>query len=272
MGKSSAPAAPDYAPVAAADEQSAQLQYSLGQQQLAFGQQQFNEIAPYEQQFLQQQTASSAAETAQAGADQQYYNQTYQPIQTALASEAQNYSSPANATQQAGSAMADVSSAFNQNKASTLASLESYGIDPSQTRYQALDLGANISQAAATAAAGTQAYQNNYLTGMGLQQNAVNTGMGFAGQISSNYGGASSSGSSGITSANQTTNTAVNAQGSPSSYFGNSVNANNGAASALNLGYQNSLAGANFNASQSAGLSSGIGSAVGMAGMALMMA
>lgn len=271
MSKGSAPAAPDYAPVAAADEQSAQLQYQLGQQQLAFGQQQFNEIEPYEQSYLQQQTASSAAETATASADQAYYNQTYQPIQTALATEANNYNTPANAQQLAGNAEADVASAFNQNKSATLSNLESYGIDPSQTRYQALDLGANISQAAATSAAGTQSYLNTQATGMGLQQNAVNTGMGYAGQISSNYAGASGSGSSGLTEANQTTSTAVNAMGSPTSYFAGSNAANAGAVTALNTGYNNELSGAQFNAQQSAGIGQGIGEIAGMAGMAALM-
>jgi hypothetical protein len=271
LGKSSAPAAPNYAPIAASDEFGAQLQYNLGQQQLQFGMDQFNEIAPYEASFLSQESNASAAQAQQASAEQQYYNQTYQPIQTALATEANNYNTPGNANRMAGMAMADVSNTFNANKAATLGNLESYGIDPSQTRYQALDLGANISQAAATAAAGTQSYLNTQNTGMGLQQNAVNTGMGYAGQIASNYGGAATSGSAGIGAFNQTTNTAVNSMGTPSSYFSGATNANNGAASALNMGYNNALSGSQFEAQQSQSLSSGIGSLAGAGLMAAAM-
>ena len=270
-GKSSAPAAPDYSQVAAADAHAADLQYSLGSQQLAFGQQQYADTAPYVKQFLQQQTTSSAAQTQAASEAQSYYDTTYKPIETQFANEAQNYNTPANASQKAGGAMADVASQFDSARAASLSSLESYGIDPSQTRYGAIDLGTRITQAAATSAAGTQSRLNTEATGLALQGEAINTGRGYASNIAQAYNTATNAGSSGINSANQTTNTAVNAMGNPNSYFsgGNQAMANQ--SNAMNGGYSAQMQGYAANVSQSNATSQGIGTAVGAAAMAAMM-
>lgn len=274
-GKSSAPAAPDYGPIAQSDTYQAQLEYNVAENQLQFGKDQFNQVWPYAQSYLQQQTASSAAQTQQAQTSQQYYDSTYKPIESQFATQAINYNTPANANQQAGGAMADVASTFDANRAASLSSLESYGIDPSQTRYGALDLGTRISQAAATAAAGTQSRLNTQATGMALEGDAINTGRGYASTVANDYTTATNAGMAGINAANSTTTTGVNAMGSPSSYFGlgNSSNAN--AAGAMNMGYQNQLSGAQFSAQQSeaawGGIGSLVGAGIGVAGMAMMM-
>lgn len=272
MGKSSAPAPPDYGPTAAASAHAADVQYLLGEDQLQFGKDQFTQTWPYAQQYLQQQTQSSKDATANAENAQKYYQDTYQPIESQFADQALKYNSPANANQRAGSAMADVASSFDANRASSLANLESYGIDPSQTRYGALDLGTRISQAAATAAAGTQSRLNSEGTGLALEGEAINTGRGYASNVANAYGTATNAGLAGINAANSTTQTAVNAMGSPTSYFagGNQSNANS--ASAMNMGYNNALSGAQFNANQSNAFSSGIGSLVGTAAMAAAIA
>lgn len=272
MGKGSAPAPPNYQPVAAADEQAAQLQYSLGQQQLQFGQQQFNQVWPYAQQYMQQQTASSAAASQEAQTQEAIYNQNTLPEIEQFQQTANNYNTPQNASQQAGSAMADVASTFDANRAASLQNLESYGIDPSQTRYGALDLGTRISQAAATAAAGTQSRLNTQGTGLALQGEAINMGMGLQNNVAGSYATAEGAGLSGINGANSTTTTGVNAMGSPASYFAGGNSANVGAANALNMGYQNQLAGARFNADQSSAFSSGVGSLLGTAAMAAAIA
>jgi hypothetical protein len=263
MGKPSAPAAPDYQPIASADETAANQQFQLGEQQLQWGQQQFNQVWPYAQQYLQQETQSSAAQTAQAGQEQQYWNNTFQPIETNFANTASNYNSPAQASLNAGNAEADVASSFDQNRQASLQQLESYGIDPSQTRYGALDLGTRISQAAATAAAGTQSNLNTQATGLALQGEAINMGEGIQNNVAQSYSTAQGAGASGINSANQTTNTGVNSMGSPTSYMGQSVANNEAAVGALNTGFNNSMAGANFNLGVSQNESQGIGSLIG---------
>jgi hypothetical protein len=276
-GKSKAPPPPDYTPVAQADaslaasnQANAQMQYQLGQQQLQWGKDQFNTVWPYAQQYMQQQmqTADTQNQNAQNMTD--FYNSTYKPIESQFAQTAQNYNSPARADANAASAQADVANAFTANRNAATASLESFGIDPSQTRFGALDLGSRISQAAATAAAGTQSRLNTEATGMALQGEAINIGRGYPGSVAQAYGTATNAGSSGIGTANSAINTGANAMGSPTNYFGGgnyAMNlAGNNVASygnTLSMGYNNQMQAANFNNQQSAGIGQLLGGALG---------
>lgn len=272
MGKQSAPAAPNYAPIAAADDYAAQLDYNTAQDQLGFGEQQFAQTWPSAQAYLNQEINSSAQATQEAGTQEQIYNSTTLPEIQSFQNTANNYNTPANANQQAGSAMADVASTFDANRNASLSNLESYGIDPSQTRYGALDLGTRISQAAATAAAGTQSRLNTQGTGLALQGEAINMGMGLQNNVAGSYATAMGAGSAGISAANQTTSTGVNAMGSPTAYQGLGNNALGNQANAMNMGYQNSLAGSEFEANQSSAFSGGVGSLLGTAAMAAAIA
>jgi hypothetical protein len=263
MGKQASPAAPDYSGIASADTTAANNEYALGTSQLDWAQSQFNTVWPYAQQYLQQQTSSSAAATQTAQDEQAFYDSTYKPIESQFASQATNYDSPAQANANAGSATADVANSFDASRASALSSLESYGIDPSQTRYQALDLGTEVSQAAATAAAGTQSRLNTQATGLALEGDAINIGRGYSNSVAQSYATATSAGASGIGAANSTIANGANTMGTATQYMGLGAGANAGAVSALNTGFQDSLAGAQFQAQQSQSFSSGIGSLVG---------
>ena len=271
MGKSSAPKAPDYTPVAQADATAAANNLQLGKDQLQWSKDQFNSTWPYAQQYLQQQSAASAAETQNAQEAQSMYNSTYKPIETQLAQEATSYNSPDRANQNAGMAEADVASSFDASRTAALGNLESYGIDPSQTRYGALDLGTRISQAAATAGAGTQSRLNTEATGLALQGNEVNVGRGYGSNVAQDYNTATNSGSAGINAANSTTAMGASTMGTNTQYQGLASGNLSGQVGALNTGFQNQMAGAQFNAQQSAQMSSGIGSLIGgAAGMAMM--
>jgi hypothetical protein len=262
-GKSSAPPAPDYTPIAMADARQAQNEYDLGQQQLKWGQDQFNTVWPYAQQYLQSQTAATQQEQQNAVNMQNFYNQTYKPIETSFASTALNYNSPARANQNAAAAEADVSNTFNANRNAATASLESFGIDPSQTRFGALDLGSRISQAAAGAAAGTQSRLNTEATGLALQGEAINTGRGYPGSVAQAYSTATNAGSSGLSAANSTINTGSTITGTPTSYLGLGNTSLNNEAGALNTGYQNRLQQSMVNNQVAASRLGGIGSLVG---------
>lgn len=269
-GKQRAPAAPDYTAVAQADTTAANQQYALGQQQLQWAQQQFNMTWPYAQQYLQSQTAATTANQNEAQAQQAYYNKTYQPIETQFAQTAQNYNSPTRAAANAGGAMADVSSAFDANRAASQSSLESYGIDPSQTRYAALDLGTRISQAAATAAAGTQSNLNTQATGLALQGEAINVGRGYANSVAQSYNTATNAGAAGINAANSTTSTGASTMGTPTQYMGlgNQALGNVGGVTQAQGNY--GLGVTNSNNQVAANNMGGIGSLIG-GGLALAM-
>jgi hypothetical protein len=262
-GKASAPAPPDYRPIAAADAQAASQQFQLGQQQLDWAKNQFNTVWPYAQQYLDTQTATTNEERAAAQQAQQYYTSTYQPIESQFAQTALNYNNPARAQQNAGMAMADVSNAFEAQRNALTSSLESYGIDPSQTRYGALDLSSRISQAAATAAAGTQSRRNTEATGLALMGEAINTGRGYPSSVAQAYSTATGAGQAGLGAANQSFATGASAMGSPTSYFSGGNTALSNQAQALNYGANNAYNSAHLNASIAANQAQGIGSLIG---------
>ncbi len=265
-GKSSAPAPPDYTPIAQADAQQAQLNFQLGQQQLDWAKNQFNTVWPFASDYLKQQTATSAAQTQEASALENNFNNNTLPIEKQFSQQAGAYANPANASQLQGEAEGDVANAANANRASALSSLESYGIDPSQTRFGALDLSTRVGQAAATAAAGTQSRLNTQATGLSLEGEAVNMGEGLQNNVAQAYATATNAGRSGIDTANSTTQTGSNTQGSPLGFGALSASNLAGQTSALNASYQNQLAGAQFDAQQSAGFGQLIGGALGAVG------
>jgi hypothetical protein len=272
-GKGSAPAPPDYSQISASDTAAAQLQAQTSKDQLDWAKQQYADQAPYTNAYMTAMTNNMNASSANAASAQKFYQQNYQPIEQQFATEAQGYNSPERATQQAGAAEADVANAFAGQRQSALSSLESYGIDPSQTRYGALDLGTRISQAAAQSAAGTQSRLNTEATGMALQGEAINVGRGYPGQVAQAYQTATAAGGGGVGAGLNTSSTYGNMMGSPTQWAGLANQSNAGAAGALNTGFQNQMAGFNANTAIAENTSSGIGSlagaGIGLAGIAI---
>jgi hypothetical protein len=191
-----APAPPDFSALAQADREAAQNNLELGREQLDWGRNQFNTVWPYAQQYLNDQMSTTDQERNFAGYQQNIYSEDYRPIEHQLTDAASNYNTPARSDANAGAAMADVTNAFAGQRAAALSQLEGYGIDPSQTRFGALDLSSRVQEAAATAAAGTLSRRNTEATGLALQGEAVNIGRGFPGAVAGAYSTATNAGSS----------------------------------------------------------------------------
>ena len=157
--------------------------------------------------------------------------------------------------------------------------MEGYGIDPSQTRYGALDLGTRISQAAAQASAGTTSRNQTEATGLALQGEAINIGRGYPGAVANAYGtainagqagvgagaGSSSAGGAGINAGLNTSSTYGNMMGSPVQWGSLSNQSAGVGINALNTGFQNQMAGFNANTAIAQNQASGIGSLAGAA-------
>jgi hypothetical protein len=263
---SEAPAAPDFTPIAQADAAAAQSNLQLGREQLDWGRQQFDRTWPYAQQYLQSQIVGQQEEQNAGGYAQNVYEQQYVPAEENLVHEAETYNSPERATARAGSAMADVTNAFAGQRSAALNQLESYGIDPSQTRFGALDLGTRVQEAAATAAAGTQSRLNSEATGLALQGDVVNIGRGYPGAVASSYSTATGAGSAGLSSANQTSQTGGALMGTPTQYGALANNAYSNQASALGTGYGLQLQRTQMNNQLAGNQAQGIGSLIGGAG------
>lgn len=262
-GKGSAPSPPDYTPVAQADAASAEKSFELGQEQLQFAKDQFNTIYPYAQQYLTSQIGATNQNQANAQNAQQFYESTYKPIESSFANEALTYNTPERANENAGRAVADVANTFEAQRRAAQSQLESYGIDPSQTRFGALDLSTRISQAAAEAAAGTQSRLNTEATALGLQGEAINVGRGYPGAVAQSYATATDAGKSGLGGANSTFATGANAMGSPTSYLGDSAAFGANQAQALNYGFNNAATSAQIKNQNSANFASGLGNLIG---------
>lgn len=335
---------------AASDAAAAEMQYDLGLKQLEaqtryadqatarsdeyfqmskeaqdWARQQFNTVWPFATEYLSSQqalstlageNASEAVLAARQNREQSAdtyarYMSQFAPMEAEFARQAQEYNTPARADQASAAAQADVSSAFAQQQKAREDQLRSYGIDPSEARYQGESALADISQAAAQASAGTQARRAQELTGFGLQQQAIAIGQKLPtvalGQIEAATGGASGGlqagqvGGAGISGANAVYGTGATAGGSPTAYgylggpttgttlagqygssagglysggttaLGNQAAALNVGASALNSGFQNQMAGYQSEVQQQQNLWNGIGKIVGGLGSAWIM-
>jgi hypothetical protein len=265
---------------AMASAQAAQQAYALGEQQLQWTQQVWNQEQPLMDASEKQQMALAAAqqqslEQSQAESAQQYaqYEQTYAPLEAGYAAEAQNWASPQAIAQARGQAMSDVAEQGQAGLNSAAETLRGYGINPGSGRYAALYTGAQPMLGASEAAAGTTAAQNLRLQQMGLESGAINTGRGLVnateGLTSAGTGaGSAASGAAGTAAqtANQNLSTGSTAMTNPSQWFNSGANNMNAYVGAVN-GYNQAQVGFNEAASgEASGLGSALGSVLG-AGM-----
>lgn len=274
MGKPSPPKAPDYTPfiaasqaAAASDAEAARIQTDFAREQLAkqgtyadraanlgdkyaqmatdaaaFGKLQYNDIKPYLQKYMEEQSGfqdqatqnavmqNKAAALSNLQAQETYdrYKSTYQPLEDRYSREAFEYASPARQEQDAAAARGDVAGAFQARRDATTRQLASYGINPLQGafagRMQALD----ISEAASLAAAGTMARRQTEAQGKQYETAAIEVGQKLPAQALAQAGlglnqtqsglGGAAIGGGGIGAANQSLYAGTMAMGSPTQY------------------------------------------------------
>jgi hypothetical protein len=258
---------------AMASAEAANKAYALGEQQLEWTKQVWNQEQPLMDASEKQQMALAAEEAAalqqsQAESAQQYaqYESTYAPLEASYANEAANWDSPQAIAEARGQAMSDVAEQGQGGLNSAAETLRSYGINPGSGRYAALYTGAQPMLGAAEAAAGTTAAQNLRLQKMGLESGAINTGRGLVnateGLTSAGTGAgnaASGAAGAGAHTANENLSTGSTAMTNPSQWFNAGANNMNAYVGAVN-GYNQANVGFNEAA---AGEMGGLGSALG---------
>lgn len=158
---------PNYAPMAQAMQASAAMSYAQAQKQMEFAEKQFaqnTELAQKQQVSLDQLVADTRAQQAQieeqTAADRQRYETTFRPLEDSLVRESEQYTPEqiaGRAESAAGRATADVAAQYAAARDAAMDRLESYGIDPSQTRAGALDLSTRTQEAGAHVAAANMA-------------------------------------------------------------------------------------------------------------------
>jgi len=261
-GKNSAPAPPDYSELAAVSKEQAELSYKLGQDQLAWAKEQYGKDSAITSKVVDQFLSDMQDTSANAQKDRARYEQIFQPLEQDLAKEATDYATPERRDLEVGRAQSNVGQQFTQAREQAKSELEGYGINPSSTRFAALDVGMRANEAAAKAAAGNQASENVDATQRALRSEAINVGKGYPGTIAQSYATSLGQGNSAGNQTNAGTMTGAQTMGTAPQYMAAGNQAVNTWGNVLNTGYQNQLSA--WQANQQA--SSGWGSALGLIG------
>ena len=259
--KAQAPAAPDYTPLIKASQAQADKANDLQQQQFDWAKSQYAADKVTSDKVSASAVANMDQSTAAAKASQDRYDNVEVPLQDQYIKEAQDYNSPGRTDANMGAAQGAVATQFDAARTAAQQSLESYGINPSATRFAALDIGTRTQQAAAEAAAGTTAARTTEATGRELLGNAINMGAGLSTQAESQLAGSNASGGAATGANLNQTASGANTMGTSAQYSGIASGAIGNAMTGMN---DQSTANTNtFNANQNA--SSGWGQALGLA-------
>jgi len=131
-------------------------------------------------------------------ADRARYDRVYAPMEDAFAKQAAEYDSPERREAEAGKAEANIAQQFEQSRQAAMDKLEKYGVDPTQTRYGALDRQTRVAEAAAQAASGNQAREGVEKMGLALRQQAIQNGRNIVAQQMGYDAASQSAGSQGV--------------------------------------------------------------------------
>lgn len=241
MGKKSSPKAPDMTAVAAASEKQAELGYKASQEQLQWARDMWDKTEALLGPTLDIQQKIMNQNYENAIKDRAEYEQ-YKPLRDSLIKEFQEYDTPERRAKEAGDAQAQVRTANEAARQRSLDKLEGYGIDPSQTRSQALDKTLLTQQAANEAAAGNVARKATTDTGRALRSEAVNIASGMPSNVAQSYGMALNAGNSAISNMNSSVGTGAQTMGTGLQWGQYGTNATGQSANIRNSQFQNELA------------------------------
>jgi hypothetical protein len=261
---SSPPPPPDLGPSAEASKEIAEMQQQTAREQLEWSREQDTMNRELLQQVLDVQLPAMQEQFETASADRQRYEEMFRPFEDQWAEEAKNYDTPERRAQERARALADVNTQFDAQRRNALSRLESYGVDPSQTRNAALDVGVRTAQAAAMAGAATQADRRVEDTGRALQSDVINLGRGALSNAAGFYGQAVNAGSAAQGNALNTTASGANAVQSSLGFSGQALQGYNQNANILSQGFGNQMQSWNAQQQQTAGMLQGIGGIAGM--------
>lgn len=219
-GKDSAPAAPDYSAIMSMAQQNAQYQSQMSHEQLQWAKDVYKDNKVVSDQVADIALGMLDRNAYNAQKDRKRYEEIFQPLEEQLAYDAESYASPERQEKEAGAAEADVAQQFEQARKVAQERLEGYGVDPSQTRAGAMDLGSRVAEAAAASSAGNQARSQTEAIGRALRSEAINVGKGYPGQIAGQYGTAQAGGNQAVNTNLATTASGSQTMGSPTAWAG----------------------------------------------------
>jgi len=229
------PAAPDYSALTNMAQNSATYSFNLSPEQFDYLKKFVDKSGKLSDIFVNKALGEMDKQIADSDRARERYQSIYEPAEEQYAAEAQSYSSPERQEYEAGKAEADVSREFEGARQAAQDRLESYGVDPSQTRSAALDLGSRLAEAGSQAAAGNVARQQTIDRGQQMMENVINVGRGYPGAITNSAQAGGQFGTSAVNSNLATTASAGQSLGTPMAWqqlgnqglgtWGNLVNA-----------------------------------------------
>lgn len=155
---------------------------NVAQQQMGWATGVYAQTSNMTDQNVQQYLSLANQGTGLAGNALNQYENTFAPLQSQYAANAQSYASAPRMAEEMGAAESRAMQAGQQAQANSERQLQSYGVDPSSGRYQDLIRASNTADAASAAAAGEVARRNVEQTGNQRQLNAVEIGQQLPGQ------------------------------------------------------------------------------------------
>ena len=227
MGKSSTPP-PDYAPLAAASKEAAEITTGLGRDQLAFAREQYDRAAPVMESIANQQMTAQQEQMDQARDYYDYQRDTFRPVERGLVAEAQRFNTEAYREQLASRAAADAGRAFGQTQAMNRRAMGAMGVNPNSGRFAGIQNAGNLALAANRANAMSNTRMQADQMGYARKLDAVGLGRGLAGASAAAYGGATGAGSA----------AGQSAQSAGQNYMGNMAIGSGTIASGQNMGLQ----------------------------------
>jgi hypothetical protein len=266
MGTSiEAPDPPDYSEVTKKQLKFSKRQFDWQKEQYKWAQDQYKEDRAVANQVIDQALEINKRNAEWAAEDRERYTSMFQPLEEDLIKEAKEYASPERVEYEMGRAQAGVAQNFDMQRAQAQQALESYGIDPGQARYQALDVGMRTAQGAEMAGAANMARDKTEAMGRAMRSEAINIGKGYPGQIAGTYGTALAAGNQGVNAGLATTASGANTMGTPQQYGQIGMGGLNNAGSLMSNMYGNQIAAFNAEQQASSGLGSMFGAGLGLA-------
>jgi hypothetical protein len=238
--------------------------YQLGNAQLQWAKDVWNQQQPLVTASMQAQIDYARQMQAESEQQWQQYETVYAPLEQKFAGEAQSWASPQAMALARGQAMGDVAEAGKSGIDSAAEKLRSYGVNPSSPRYASLFAGAQPMLAASEAAAGTTAGQNLKMQQMQLEGQAIATGREALGASGSLGGSGSQSASGAAQTAGENLTTGSKAMTDPTSWYSAGAQNMNTYVNAVDSYNQSQADFAKANASEMAGFGQAAGSLAGL--------
>ena len=188
--------APDYGALADASKYAADKMSVLGQQQIDFSQQMYDENSPLLRDIATKQGLMMDQQMEQGEDYYAYLKDTYRPLEQGIVADAQNFDTDAMRNQLATKAAADSGLAFSRTQKANERAMASMGVNPNSGKFQGLGNQSALMQSANRAGVMTGARERAQQLGYAKKLDAAGLGRNLSGASTAAYGGAVNAGNS----------------------------------------------------------------------------